>query len=558
MAISSDDQLQKGLFANLRYDVPAGMVVFLVALPLCIGIAVASDADPLAGIIAGVCGGLVVTLISKSPLSVSGPAAGLATIVAAGIASVGFEAFLVAVVLAGLMQIALGVVRLGFLAELFPLSVIKGMLAGIGIILIMKQVPVAFGLNKTKVVGYLENEITTAIKSKGAGDGELVETGSQVVGMTGFPYWEVASVWDWLTPGTMIIAAVGLVLLAIWELPAIKGASWSRLLPGPLMVVLSGVGLSLAFENFVPGLAIDKTPGAGLFVALPSISSLTDIQGLWTVPDFSRILDGEIWTLGATIAAVASIETLLCVEATDKMDPFKRVSPTDRELIAQGVGNSVSGLLGGIPLTAVIVRSSANIQSGGRTRASSFIHGVLLLSLVLSVPFLLNGIPLGSLGAILLVIGYKLARFSLFKQMWQQGYDQFLPFIVTITVTVFEDLLLGVAAGFVVGAIMVAWTNFHSAIQVSSDDDGTLRIYLDKDVSFLNKTKLRSTLAGIDSGQTVIIDGSNAEFIDHDILEVIHDFEDGASHRGIDVTLIGLDTEPHPLNLIRRGKSAAE
>ena len=558
MAISSDDQLQKGVFANLRYDVPAGIVVFLVALPLCIGIAIASDAQPLAGIIAGVCGGLVVTLISKSPLSVSGPAAGLATIVAAGIASVGFEAFLVAVVLAGLMQIALGVVRLGFLAELFPVSVIKGMLAGIGIILIMKQVPVAFGLNKTKVVGYLENEIAAAVKSKSAGDGELIETGSQVVGMTGFPYWEVASVWDWLTPGTMIIAAVGLVFLAIWELPAIKGASWSRLLPGPLMVVLSGVGLSLVFENFVPALAIDKTPGAGLFVALPSFNSLADIQSFWTIPDFSRILETEIWTLGATIAAVASIETLLCVEATDKMDPFKRVSPSDRELIAQGVGNSVSGLLGGIPLTAVIVRSSANIQSGGRTRASSFIHGLLLLSLVLSVPFLLNGIPLGSLGAILLVIGYKLARFSLFKQMWQQGYDQFLPFIVTITVTVVEDLLLGVAAGFVVGAVMVAWTNFHSAIQVSKGDDETLRINLDKDVSFLNKTKLRSTLAGIDSGEKVVIDGSKAEFIDHDIFEVIRDFEEGASHRGIDVTLIGLDTEPHPLNLIRRGKSAAE
>ena len=513
--------LEKGIAKNLRYDLPSGVVVFLVALPLCLGIALASDAPLMSGLVTGMVGGLVVTLISRSPLSVSGPAAGLASIVAAGIAQVGWEAFLVAVVIAGLMQTALGLLRLGFFAEFFPLSVIKGMLAAIGIILILKQIPYALGgLVDDEKMGY---------------------------------FGEIAHAVGTASPGVLIVTAVALTILVLWEQPFIKNQSWSRIVPGPLVAVLSGVGLNALYKAAIPSFAITRE--AKHLVELPLLRSLEDIQTQIQFPDFAgTAINGDLLILAATIAAVASIETLLCVEATDKLDPFKRISPTNRELVAQGVGNTVSGLLGGLPMTAVIVRSSANIYSGGRTRAAAWYHGLLLLALVLAVPFLLNMIPLASLAAVLLVVGYKLARISLFKQLWSAGLDQFLPFITTIVVTVATDLLVGVTTGLVVGIIMVFLTSYKTAVSVSEEDGKTV-VRLVKDVSFINKGSLKEALAGIPNGATVAIEGASAGFIDRDIQEVIKDFQSTAPNRDLTVEVTGMDTEPHPLAF---GKAKAE
>ncbi len=507
--------LEKGILKNLRYDLPSGVVVFLVALPLCLGIALASDAPLMSGLVTGMIGGLVVTVISKSPLSVSGPAAGLASIVAAGIAEVGWEAFLVATVIAGLMQLALGLLRLGFFAEFFPLSVIKGMLAAIGIILILKQIPYALGgLVDEEKLGYF-GEI-----------GHAVQT---------------------LSPGVLIVTLVALTILILWEQPFIRNQSWSRIIPGPLVAVLSGVGLNALYKVVAPDFVI--TSAAKHLVELPVLRSLEDIQTQIQFPDFAGTqIDGPLLILAATIAAVASIETLLCVEATDKLDPFKRISPTNRELVAQGVGNTVAGLLGGLPMTAVIVRSSANIYSGGRTGAAAWYHGVLLLGLVAAVPLLLNMIPLASLAAVLLVVGYKLARISLFKQLWAAGLDQFLPFATTILVTVATDLLVGVTTGLVVGIIMVFLTSFKTAVQVTEEDGKTV-VRLVKDVSFINKGSLKAALAAIPNGATVSIEGAAAGFIDRDIQEVIKDFESTAANRDLTVEISGMDTQPHPLRL---------
>ncbi|MFT4974767.1 MAG: MFS superfamily sulfate permease-like transporter [Myxococcota bacterium] len=508
---------------NLRDDIPAGVVVFLVALPLCLGIALASDAPLMSGIIAGVIGGLVVSWASGSSLSVSGPAAGLATIVAAGIGDLGFEAFLVAVVLAGLLQIVLGVARAGFFAELFPISVIKGMLAAIGIILILKQIPHALGRDEDP-------------------EGDL---SFWVPGTEENTFSEIFLAFQTASPGVILITVVGLIVLIVWEKPFISDKSWSRLLPGPLIAVALGVLMNEIYRLAVPSLYI--TPESGHLVQLPSFSSVSDLTSQLASPDWSVIGHGDVWMLAFTIMAVASIETLLCVEATDKLDPLKRTTPMNRELMAQGLGNTLSGLIGGLPMTAVIVRSSANIYAGGRTRISSFTHGVLLCGLVLSVPFLLNKIPLGTLAAVLLMVGYKLARISLFKKMWADGLDQFLPFIVTIVATVLTDLLIGVSVGFVVGVVMVFLTNFHSAIR-AEEADGKLHVILDKDVSFLNKTRLKSILAGVPDGHSVFIDGSGATFIDHDIRDVIEDFIISAEHRNITVERARMAHRDHPLS----------
>lgn len=515
------------MFNHLRDDLPAGLVVFLVALPLCLGIALASDAPLISGLIAGVIGGLVVSWASGSALSVSGPAAGLATIVAAGITDLGgFEPFLVAVVLAGALQMLLGVLRAGFFAELFPISVIKGMLAAIGIILILKQIPHALGRDEDY-----------------EGDMSFWVPGTEENTFT-----EILLAFQTFSPGVVLITAVSLGILILWEQPVIKNQSWSRLVPGPLLAVGSGLLINELYAAVAPRLHI--TPDSGHLVQIPSFSSLADLQAQLPSPDWSVIGHGDVWMLAFTIMAVASIETLLCVEATDKLDPLKRTTPMNRELMAQGLGNMLSGLIGGLPMTAVIVRSSANIYSGGRTKMSSFVHGVLLCGLVLAVPFLLNRIPLGTLAAVLLVVGYKLARISLFKKMWRDGLDQFLPFIVTIVATVLTDLLIGVTIGFVVGVVMVFLTNFHSAIQVTAGE-GQTRITLDKDVSFLNKTKLKAALAGVPDGHHVVIDGSAATFIDHDIQEVIEDFVLSAEHRSITVEKVETGTQAHPLSLKR-------
>lgn len=526
MADDPQDRLETGVIPNVRYDLPAGLVVFLVALPLCLGIALASNAPLMSGIVAGVVGGLIVAPLSGSQLSVSGPAAGLTVLVAGGIVSLGgFEAFLPAVVLAGGMQIVAGLFRAGLLANIFPVSVVEGMLAGIGIILILKQIPHALGRDEDY-------------------EGDL---DFWMMGHQGHTFSEIDAAIRTASPGVVIVSAVCLAVLVLWQQPFIARQAWAKVLPGPLVAVLVGVGINHLFAMGAPNLFIRGTEGH--MVSLPTGGSPLQMMRNLPSPDWAALSQVKTWTVAATIAAVASLETLLSVEAVDKLDPFRRTSNNNRELMAQGVGNAVSGLLGGLPLTAVIVRSSANVYAGGRTWISGFSHGLLLGGLVLSVPFLLNRIPLAALAAVLLMVGYKLSRVELYKKMYAAGADQFVPFIVTAVITVFSDLLTGVLVGFVVGVIMVLITNFQSAISVVSDDDNAWLIRFTANVSFMNKTKLRRVLAEIPTGADVVIDGVAAHHIDHDIITIIRDFEASARYRDISVQLRRLDSKDHPIRL---------
>lgn len=517
--------LSDGIGPNLRYDVPAGLVVFLVALPLCLGIALASDAPLLAGLVTGVIGGLVVGPLSGSQLSVSGPAAGLTVLVAGGIAELGgFEAFLPAVVMAGAMQIVLGLLRGGVLANFFPASVIEGMLAGIGIILILKQIPHALGHDED-----YEGDLDFWVL------GEQANTFSEIV-----------EAFQTMSPGVVLVSVVCLGVLLLWQRPFIADQPWSRIVPGPLVAVAAGIAINALYSVVAPGLQI--TAEAGHLVQIPVLSGPAELMATLPSPDWSVMGSTELWTVAATIAAVASLETLLSVEAVDKLDPFRRTSDTNRELLAQGTGNVLAGLLGGLPMTAVIVRSSTNVYSGGRTRTSAFVHGVFLGGLVLAVPRLLNMIPLAALAAVLLNIGYKLARYELFQRMYRAGADQFIPFLVTVMVTVFSDLLTGVLVGLAVGIVMVVATNFSTAISVVTEEN-TWLVQFTKDVSFVNKTRLRTILHKIPRGAEVVIDGTRATFIDHDIYATIQDFEESAKHRGITVETRNLASKDHPIRL---------
>ena len=408
--------------------------MFLVALPLCLGVALASGAPLFSGLISGIAGGIVVTLFSGSRHGVSGPAAGLAVMVAAGIETLGFEAYLLAVVICGVVQLVAGFLRAGVIAHYFPSSVIKGMLAGIGIILILKQIPHALGYDHSW-------------------EGELEFFQSD--GHNTFS--EIAYALRSLSPGAIIVSAASLGILLLWQHPRFKQLRLAKALPAPLLVVLLGIALNRTLGGLLPELAIS----AEHLVRVPVSSSVGDFFSHFIRPDFSQITNPEVYAIGLTLALIASIETLLSVEATDNLDPEKRVTPTNQELKAQGLGNIVSGLLGGMPLTQVIVRSSANIESGGKTRLASFIHGVLLLACVAAIPGLLNEIPLASLAAILLVIGYRLARVSLFKTMWKEGFWQFVPFIVTIVGLIFTDLLKGIMLGMAVAFFEILIYNYQ-------------------------------------------------------------------------------------------------
>jgi len=518
-------RLEPGIAANLRYDIPAGMVVFLVALPLCLGIALASDAPLISGIVTGVTAGLLVGPLSGSQLSVSGPAAGLTVLVAGGIAELGgFEAFLPAVVLAGVMQLVAGVLRGGVLTNIFPSSVIDGMLAGIGIILILKQIPHALGRDDDY-----------------EGDMDFWLMGHQANTFT-----EIDAAIRTASPGVVLVTLACLAVLLLWQRPFIANQSWSRIVPGPLVAVGLGVAMNEVFGLVAPGLHIKASEGH--MVELPVLGSPVALWNALPSPDWSVMSNPSIWTVAATIAAVASLESLLSVEAVDKLDPYRRTSDTNRELMAQGVGNMVAGLIGGLPMTSVIVRSSTNAYSGGRTRASAFIHGVFLGGLVIAVPFLLNRIPLAALAAVLLTIGYKLARVALFQKMYRAGADQFVPFLITVLVTVFSDLLTGVLVGLAVGVVMVMITNFTTAVSVV-EEEGAFLIQFTKDVSFLNKTRLRRVLADLPDDSEVVIDGTRAMFIDHDIYELVQDFKEAAKYRGITVDCRRLDSKDHPIRL---------
>ncbi|MGB3180881.1 MAG: SulP family inorganic anion transporter [Cyclobacteriaceae bacterium] len=503
--------------SNLGKDIPASIVVFLVALPLCLGIALASEAPLFSGIIAGIIGGIVVGMASGSSLAVSGPAAGLAVIVADGITDLGaFNVFLMAVMIGGLMQLTLGLIKAGVVANFFPDSVIKGMLSAIGLILIFKQIPHAFGLDED-----YEGDLSFWQK-----DGENTLT-------------EIAKITDQMAIGAVIITVVSLAILIIWGLPQLKKLKFFQIVPGAMIVVVFGILANFFYESSMPSLYLEEShlvSNIPLSFGADGGFSFSKFTSNFTLPDFSAIARYDMWFIAFTICMVASIETLLSIEATDKLDPMKRITPTNRELVAQGIGNTLSGLIGGLPITAVIVRSSANISSGARSKVSAVLHGFMLLATVAFIPQILNLIPKSALAAVLLLVGYKLTRPALYKAMYKKGWNQFLPFIITIIAIYFTDLLIGIAIGMVVGFFFVMKSNHHSAIVVARHNNNYL-LRLKKDVSFLNKAELRTILREIPAGSHVLIDGTRAKFVDSDIQETLREFADTASMKDITVEL---------------------
>ncbi len=493
--------------ASAGRDIPAGIVVFLVALPLCLGIALASGAPLFSGVIAGMVAGLVVSLFSGSELSVSGPAAGLAVVVLAAIQSLGFEAFALALVLSGVLQIAFGFLRAGVIGDYIPNSVIKGMLAAIGVVIILKQLPHALGDDH---------------------DFEGDDAFHQPDGKNTFS--EILEALSRLSPGAILITLCCIALLLFWETPLRKRLRWTSAIPGPLVCVLLGTGLNELYGAVAPGWKL--TAENDHLVKLPVMNSLGEFLGAFRLPAFGQIGRLEVWVTAVTIALVGSVETLLCIEATDKLDPEKRISDTDRELRAQGVGNILSGLIGGLPITSVIVRSSANVYAGARTRLSAFVHGLLMLVAALLLAGMLNHVPLSALASILLLVGYKLSSLKIIKEMWAQGRSQFIPFGVTVVAIVFTDLLKGIGIGLLTSVFFVIRSNHHAAITLVHQDSDWL-VRFNKDVSFIHKAELKRRLSEIPDRANAIIDGNKALCIDHDIYDTLKEFETAASYRGI-------------------------
>lgn len=493
------------LFAHLKNDLPAGLVVYLVALPLCLGVALASTgrADLLfSGIIAGVVGGVVIGSLSGSALGVSGPAAGLVVIVLTAIQTLGsFEAFLLAVFFAGFIQLIAGFLKAGIIGYYFPSSVIKGMLTAIGITLILKEIPHAFG--------YDEDFIGDESFFQSDGHNTLSELVYAV---------------RYSSTGAIIISVISLALLILFERPFMKKVQLFKFLPGALFVVLIGILVNSLYAVVAPDIVLS---GKHL-VQLPVPSNITEFFSFFKSPDFSAVTNPDVYIVAVTLAIVASLETLLSVEATDKLDPLKRITPTNRELQAQGIGNMVSGLLGGLPVTQVIVRSSANINSGAKTKLATITHGTILLLAAIIIPRYLNLIPLASLAIILLMVGYKLAKPSLFKAMYQLGWEQFLPFIITVGAILFTDLLRGIGIGMVVAIYFILRKNYKYSYHYKSEtfqERQTITLTLSEEVTFLNKGSIQLTLSHIPEGSHLIIDGSSSRNIDYDVLEIIQDFK---------------------------------
>ncbi|MBL7811183.1 MAG: SulP family inorganic anion transporter [Bacteroidetes bacterium] len=496
------------LFRHAAADIPASIVVFLVALPLCLGIALGSGTPIFSGIISGIIGGLVVGAISGSHLSISGPAAGLITVISLYMQELGsFQVLLLAVLIAGLIQILLALVKAGMIADFIPVAVIKGMMAAIGIMLILKQLP--------HLVGY-------------DADFEGDESFFQPDGHNTFT--ELKMAWLQLTPFAMCLGLVGLAIQYVWDRPAMKKRQWTRFLPGPLLVVILSVVLNEAMKRLFPDFAIR----AEHMVNVPVITNWDSLSSVLSSPDFSRIGDSTVWMAGITIGAIASLESLLSIEATDNLDPEGRISPPNRELLAQGVGNISAAFLGGLPVTAVVVRSTANISGGARTRLSALLHGVLLALLVLLLPSLLNRIPYAALAAILCYVGFKLASPSLVRQSYRLGWDVFLPFVITVVAILLSDLLLGVIIGLLVGVFFVIRSNFRKSLIVVHLDNNYM-IKLMNQVSFLNKSLLKNALMNIPDESSLLFDFSKCIFADSDIRTMILEFAEDAPSRGIRV-----------------------
>ncbi len=509
--------MNKSLFAFWRQDLPASIVVFFVAVPLCLGIALASGAPLFAGIIAGIIGGIVVGIASGSPLGVSGPAAGLAVIVLTSIATLGsWPVFLLAVVLAGVIQLALGFAKAGFIAYFFPSSVIKGMLTGIGLLIILKQIPHALGWDK---------------------DMEGNDAFLQANGQNTFS--EIAKALDFITLGAVLIATISLAILILWDTVLTKKHKIFQLIQGPIVVVFLGIIMNYLFKagtlNF--SLADDQV------VRLPVANNLTDFFSQFTFPDFSAITNFEVWKIAIVLAIVASLETLLSVEATDKMDPNKRITPTNRELKAQGLGNIFSGLIGGLPVTQVIVRSSANISFGGKTKLSTILHGLFLLISAITIASVLNMVPLASLAAILLMVGYKLAKPKLFLQMFKLGWEQFIPFLATVIGILAIDLLKGITIGILFGIFYTlrhSYRNSHYMKDTVTTKEGheVHHLVLAEEVSFFNKASVIKELEDIPANSKVIIDCTNSKSIAYDVVELIRDYRSNAKTKNITIETI--------------------
>lgn len=486
----------KNTFSNFKYDLSSGLVVFLIALPLCLGIALASGAPLFSGLIAGIVGGLVIGTLSKSALSVSGPAAGLTAIILTAITSIGsFEIFLCAVIVAGIFQVLLGIAKAGSISYYFPSNVIEGMLAAIGIIIILNQIEHAIGIGGIQK----EEEELKIITFFNAIKNNLFHIGALLI----------------------TISSIGILLL--WKLPFMNKL---QAIPSALIAVVSSILLN---EFFIANNYSFAITDKKMLVNIPVISSFGEFINSFTLPNFSGFLNADIWVIGATIAIVASIETLLCIEAIDKLDPHKRNTPTNRELIAQGTGNIVSGFIGGLPITSVIVRSSANLGAGAKTKLSAIFHGFFLLIACVSIPFLLNKIPLATLAAVLILTGYKLCNPAVFKKMWKEGKWQFIPFAVTVVAVVATDLLKGVAIGMVVSIAYLLRQNIKNAYyfhRSSYKNGDVIKIELSEEVSFLNKASILLTLDHVPENSMVIIDASKSKFIDHDVLQVIKEFKE--------------------------------
>ena len=531
---------------TIKFDLSSGLVVFFVALPLCLGISMTStaykaqgdleafDGIPLPGIIAGIVGGIIVGAFSGSRFGVSGPAAGLITIVSAAIVSFGgfqdggFEKFALAVALGGVIQFVFGLIRAGFVAYYIPFSVIKGMLAGIGVTIFLKELPHFIGYDK---------------------DAEGDWTFHQMDGETTFSELEI--MWDKSHLGAAIIAVISLAILIFWGMKFIKNHKILSLIPGPLLAILASVGLAAVFVNYPELSLASETIGesSSHLVNVPTPSNFNEFKGMLYFPDFSAIGDPAVWGVAVTIALVASIESLLCVEATDKMDPNKGRTPMNRELRAQGIGNIISGMLGGLPITQVIVRSTANIGAGAKTKNSAIIHGFFLLIFIVAIPGVLNLIPRATLAAILLLIGWKLASPKSIVQMIKSGWTQYIPFFTVIIVMLTTDLLIGVGAGLVVAFTIILYRNFRMSFFLKDDShDGKIHLNLSQHTTFLNKASIMKTLDGIEDGKEVVIDLSETISIDYDVQEAINDFIEGAEDRDQTVEVI------HPEKLKVKGQ----